>query len=485
MKKITFFSRCELVHLYGRITPYLENYFEINHLAFSKVEQEILTQKYNIKNVVCLKDELEKFYLSGKVDSNIIIEIDDLIIKESLGEFCLNGSIQSDRTFEFYSYPVILHLCQSYYLFWKNYFNEVKPNYLIHEPVALFMTQIASYVLSVRGGVYLTNIQVIGDFDFNWIFVKGNNGELFNSNKEKLNLISNNDVKNFIDKFREKKSSILFSQYSNLKSRNRNFRGLKFLKLLGSILNLLIKSTFQKKIKVSSSPLDHIDTFLLKFRPKTLDQIRMRIDRFFFLTYDDFDQTRKFYYYPIHMEPESTVLYWGSGYYKNQVKLIENIAAQLPPDVFLYVKDHPHGIGDRNYLDYKRIKSIPNVSLIDPQIPGVEVIKYSTGVITINGTGGFESYLLGKACITFGCNFYTNMFGILNIKHIKNLRGDIYDNTEIDYYNDSNYLESIKLFLSQSNYGFTDYFSDYVQKTKINESENAQKVANGFINRLS
>jgi hypothetical protein len=485
MKKITFFSRCELVHLYGRITPHLKNKFEIHHIAYSKTEKEILEQIYNITNVTCLQDELKDFFNNNKIDLKIVNKIDELIIKESFGQFCLNGVIQSDRTFEFYSYEENLHLCQSYYLFWKDYFNKFATDYFIHEPVALFMTQIASYLLSEKGSVYLTNIQVIGEHDFNWIFVKGNTGELYISNNSEKSFISLNNVREFIDKYRQKKSSVLFSQYSNFKESKKRLWGINYIKFLASLIKIIMIHFIRKNTKTSSNPLDHIESFTMKFKPKTLEQIRMRIDRFFFLHYDEFDNIKSYYYYPIHMEPEATVLYWGYGYYKNQVKLIENIAAQLPPNVFLYVKDHPHGIGDRNYIDYKRIKSIPNVKLLDPKIPGVEILKSSIGTITINGTGGFEGYLLGKKTITFGSNFYTTMFGVININHIKNLRTEVYKQNDVEYDTELEYLESIKLFLSQSNIGFTDYFSDYVKKTGINESENTKIVAEGFINQLS
>ncbi len=485
MKKITFFSRCELVHLYGRITPHLKNNFEINHLAFSKIEKEILEKEYNIKNVICLQDELEKIYYKAPVNSKIILEIDTLIINNSYGQFCLNGAIQSDRTFEFNSYEDNLHLCQSYYLFWDEYFKKYQPNYLIHEPVALFMTQIASYLISEIGGVYLTNIQVIGENDFNWIFVKGISGELYVSENLKKESVSKEAVNNFINNYRKQKSSILFSQYSNNHNQNRKNIFIKYLRLVGSIIKLLIYHIFKKKSVISNNPLNHIETFLFKYKPNTLEQIRMRIDRFFFLRYDEFERERQFYYYPIHMEPEATVLYWANGYYKNQVKLIENIAAQLPPNVLLYVKDHPHGIGDRNYLDYKRIQSISNVKLLNPIIPGVDLVKASKGIITINGTGGFEGYLLGKNTITFGSNFYTKMNGVTNLNHIKDLRFAVYKMNELEEnVSDINYIESLRLYLAQSNKGFTDYFSDYVKKTKVNEIENAKIVAEGFISQL-
>jgi hypothetical protein len=484
MKKIIFFSRCELVHLYGGLTQYLQNSFEIHHIAFSIEEKEILENKYNIFDVVCLKDEFEKIYDKQSLNQKVVDEIDQLIIKNSSGQFCLNSAIQSDRTYDFYSYTENLRLCQSYYLFWKEYLNRLQPNYFIHEPVALFMTQIVSYLITECNGQYLTNIQVIGDNKLNWIFVDGISGQLFIPSNHEMNKNSSERAALFVNQFKELESSVFFSHYNNNDLNVRRNRLYLIIRLLGAFLKMILKSLFKINKKNSKEPLSHIDDFITNFSPSILDQMRMKIDRYFYLEYDLIDLNREYYYYPIHMEPEATVLYWADGYYKNQVKLIENIAAQLPPNVFLYVKDHPHGIGNRSLIDYNRIKAISNVKLLNPQIPGIELIKSSIGVITINGTGGFEAYLLGKVVFTFGSNYYTRMHGVIRLIHIKNLREELYKSQISQVLSDLKYMESIGLFLSLCNNGFTDYFVDYAKKSNIDDANNIREVAKGFIKHL-
>ncbi len=79
------------------------------------------------------------------------------------------------------------------------------------------------------------------------------------------------------------------------------------------------------------------------------------------------------------------------------IKLIENIAEQLPPGCFLYIKDHPHRPAFRDMVYFERISLILNVKLVNPSVEGMDIIQNSKGIITISGTSGFEAILLNKA----------------------------------------------------------------------------------------
>ena len=105
--------------------------------------------------------------------------------------------------------------------------------------------------------------------------------------------------------------------------------------------------------------------------------------------FDAFDPSVPYYFYPFQLEPEAGVHYQGHGLYMNQVKLIQNIAAQLPPGAVLYVKDHPHDHGYRAAIDYLRLNHVPNIRLLDSHIPAKQVIAGARGVMTITGTAGF------------------------------------------------------------------------------------------------
>jgi capsule polysaccharide export protein KpsC/LpsZ len=151
---------------------------------------------------------------------------------------------------------------------------------------------------------------------------------------------------------------------------------------------------------------------------------------------------------------------------------------QLPPNVFLYVKDHPHGGNYRNVRDYKALAKIPNVKLIDPQYSGKSLIKKSKGVITINGTAGFEALLLNKHVICFGNAFYSEFKGVNKIKHIRDLAKVLYDleiadECKID-------LIELNYYLNSLHPGFVSYFANRHNILKIDSKENPELVASGI-----
>ncbi len=179
MKNILLFSRCELVHLYGRLNPYLSKSYNIIHLAFSKKEEDILKNKYHIEKIINFTNETEKILASEELNKNILNEIDRVFIEESQNRFCLNSAIRFDRTFRYLEYEKCLLLAQVYYRFWLEFFNDYKIDFMFHEPPAIFFTHIAANICKKYGIKYLIQTPVNGLDTFNWIFVEGDNSYPF------------------------------------------------------------------------------------------------------------------------------------------------------------------------------------------------------------------------------------------------------------------------------------------------------------------
>ena len=117
------------------------------------------------------------------------------------------------------------------------------------------------------------------------------------------------------------------------------------------------------------------------------------------------DSKQKFFYFPLHVEPEF-VLLTQSQNYLDQLHIIKNISRKLPSNICLYVKDHPESAGRRKLKFYQEIISTPNVKLISPNENSINLIKKSEAVITITGTAGFEAFLHNKKVYTLGNPFY-------------------------------------------------------------------------------
>lgn len=126
--------------------------------------------------------------------------------------------------------------------------------------------------------------------------------------------------------------------------------------------------------------------------------------------------SEKFFLYPLHYHPEAStsVLSWANF---NEIDIIRSIASSMPRGFKLYVKDHPSAKGFLSSSDYERIKSIPNVRLINSEINAKYLIKRSVGVVTLTSTVGYESLIIGKPVITMGDIFYNFHPLCINVKN--------------------------------------------------------------------
>ena len=106
----------------------------------------------------------------------------------------------------------------------------------------------------------------------------------------------------------------------------------------------------------------------------------------------------KYIYYPLHVNPEASTLV-EAPYMTDQLYIIESISKSIPSNYFLVVKEHIPQLGKRKNQFYKKIKSFPNVKLINPFTDPKEILLNSSLVITINGTVAMESIFLNKPSI--------------------------------------------------------------------------------------
>lgn len=107
-----------------------------------------------------------------------------------------------------------------------------------------------------------------------------------------------------------------------------------------------------------------------------------------------------FVFCPLHMEPEATILMY-SPWLHNQIELCRLISQALPVGVSLLVKENPKMKNIRSLSFYKKLKEIPNVILVSPEIESKVLIDKSIGVISLAGNASFEAAILGKHSMCF------------------------------------------------------------------------------------
>lgn len=481
MKTILLFSRCQLVDLYGSMSSELGAQYNVIHVAYSDEEEQILKKKYGVKEIINFKNEVSTILLKDNVTSERINLIDNLIINQSDNRFSLNASIQADRTFEYLSYEDCIKLTVAYYQFWEEIITKHSVKFLIHEPTSLMFNQIAALLCREKKAIYLSLIGMYGESLHNWIVLSGDQGIpdeiIFNLSKNNNLTDQEKDrVVVFLNKFRTN-STVFYNKIAKGKSSLKEV-------ILASLRS--VGSFFKRKsnyLRINGELVNHVDSYAVNSF-SLLKEIKRQWKTFLVVKYDDFNPLLDYYYYPLHLEPEAVVLYWGDSIYKNQVKLIENIAAQLPPNNFLYVKDHPHVRFYRDVVDYERIQSIPNVKLLSPSTSGKSIIRESIGVITINGTSGFEALLLNKQVYTFGNAFYSSFERVIKIQNIRELREKIYANKNVVFEDDIVLYKFVHSYLISTHEGFCDYFINFADIYNIDKNYNAKIVSVGLMDCL-
>lgn len=125
----------------------------------------------------------------------------------------------------------------------------------------------------------------------------------------------------------------------------------------------------------------------------------------------------KYIYFPMHMEPEYVLNTRGTSWF-DQLNLIRLISYNLPMGYRLLVKEHRSNFGRRPAAYLKQLKSFPGVEIVNPFDDQFKYINFSSLVITINGTSGFEALMLKKPVITLSKTHYDC---VSLAKKIKNL----------------------------------------------------------------
>lgn len=460
--KICFFSRCNLTYLYGALDNALSSKYEMMHIAYSDLEYKVLTKDFNIpiERVVHFKRELRNYFDKDYSAYNYE-ELDERIIKATEGRFNLNLSIQVDRGLPYKTYEDSEKLIAALYEFWSDYFDKERPAIIFHEMVSLSINHLCAVAAKERNVLYTHEIQVHGLSDSNFILTNywGGKPKTFNSNNNELKAA----VEKFIFDFKNKKQAVLCGgQFKNKSAIHYLYPALK--RRLAILKN---KNRYP-------SMEDYIENFLVN--DNFIINKYKNLKLYKKIKWDEFDSSKKYYYYPFHLEPEAAVFYMGDGIYSNQIKLIENIAASLPANTYLYVKDHPHDIGYRSADDYLKLKQINNIKLIHAKESGYEILKNSQGIITINGSAGFEALLLDKPVYYFGNPYYENFNNTFRIRNIRDLQKQLLEKVEIKS-NFENFME----FFSNSYKGNVSLF----YTMNFDDKENLNTITESFDSYLA
>jgi hypothetical protein len=139
-------------------------------------------------------------------------------------------------------------------------------------------------------------------------------------------------------------------------------------------------------------------------------------------TLKSFESKRPFAYFPLHMEPERSLLR-KAQFFTDQINVIKNVIQSLPVEIDLFVKEHPSMqlIGWREIKYYKEIMNLPRVKLIHPSVSNLDLIRNSSLVIAIAGTTALESAFYEKPSVVFSDVDCSSLSSVFKVRYLEEL----------------------------------------------------------------
>lgn len=244
-----------------------------------------------------------------------------------------------------------------------------------------------------------------------------------------------------------------------------------------SIFNFKLKRDFNTGPKNHTLFINHHSIFRLIYG--YLYTIFLKINYNFISINPDLNL--KFIYFSLSFEPEAT-----NADYKilSQISLIKMISSNIPKNILLYVKEHPHQFDlnndntsyqlysiqkYRNFKFYRTIKDLKNVKFIKSKISSKELISNSIFVASMSGSVNLESFICKKKCMIFDTdmNIYSKLPNVYLVDCKEKLKKFIDQdlNREMINYDLSNVLNYLFKNTDEQNNLVIDKIIEYVKES--------------------
>jgi len=189
----------------------------------------------------------------------------------------------------------------------------------------------------------------------------------------------------------------------------------------------------------------------------------------------------KYVYIPLQLQPECTTSPMA-GAYVDQLLMVQQLAAHLPSDVLIYLKEYPvqfsYGCVSRSPEFYNQLLQIPSVRFIPEEMSTFRLIDNCVAVATATGSAGWEALFRGKPYFMFGHHVYQYAPGVHPISSNADCEqavSKVFDRGETPS------LEDLRLFLLAFEQTATDAdavayriaVSPYSQESQIDRLTNA------------
>lgn len=111
-------------------------------------------------------------------------------------------------------------------------------------------------------------------------------------------------------------------------------------------------------------------------------------------------------FYPLQYIQDTQMTLRGIPY-QDQTWLIEYMAHTLPYGYDLVVKPHPAAPGELSVPGLLRLRRrFPNLRILHPSVHAHEVLRSTSGMVTVNSTTGYEALMFGVPVVALGDSLY-------------------------------------------------------------------------------
>jgi hypothetical protein len=374
-----------------------------------------------------------------------------------------------------YTYNEILRIMYGNYRFWMEIFQKEKPSYIIGGEIGNSSEYLAWAIAKKYNCRYLlfshTRIMENRFFFCDNPFERVQKLEdTFTALKDKdLSTGERKGLQGFLDAFVSKRSKPQYFSFKN-----------PFMFDFARISRVAKDALMRARVPADRSDRDFMLedkdqlSFFGLFSHRAIKAVRYLLSLSLF---ERLPADADYFFFALHVQPEISTLLYGQ-FYDNQLAVVENICKCLPIGYRLVVKDHPVMVGRRTRGFYRELKKFPNVVLIDPEIDSHEIIKNSSGVITITGTVGIEGMLYEKPVVVLGDTIY-NIFDLVYKPDGFRELGSTLRRAITSFKPDRDLL--LKFLLAMELSSYEGYIPDPVENPDMLSDQNMGKIAEAIV----
>lgn len=453
-KNVLFFSRSGYYNLFCNLQS---NKFNSFH-AVMNIHEKNQIEKLGKTVVGCFEEELPNIHVSD-------IPYD-----------FLQSGFYSDRFWNSLNLITRRELLGKMMTFWTNIIIKNKIDVCIHETISFepeeVLTLIAkkyncldlTFLTSPLDGYFFFKPDAYSSkFSEELLSVIPSESDIFLANTYYNKVINKGHKPFYLDRFQSKRK--LVNNIEKLKS---------LFSLIKHLSSLLFKKYLGRDLKNSRSMFyyDYKESF---FKEEKLDNYL-----FHFFEYDKLEEYKDFkkVFFPLHYEPEATLLYF-SPQYSNQANVIQEIAKNLPLDSILVVKEHPCQLGTLLNQRFQKLReNNSNIIFIEGEYDSFKLIEEIDIIITIVGSVGWEGIIKNKPTLILGNVFYDSHPNVIKVESYQEITDIIeLEANKIDFSNNEKItLDFIAKLISLSHKGYYAYpkrdnLENYLDFTKAIEKE--------------